>query len=72
MFGMLLSSQEQKELQYLIKKEMDEILFDLEDERISHVVKRSMEERYKILFSMLQRVAPKNEYIAYLRSKKYK
>ncbi|GAA0323666.1 hypothetical protein GCM10008967_12740 [Bacillus carboniphilus] len=72
MFGLIVNGQEQKELQYLIKREMDEILFDLEDHRISNVVKNSMEERYKILFSLLQRVAPKEEYISYIRSKKYK
>lgn len=72
MLGLLLNAKEQKEIEYLLKNEMDEILFDLEDQRIGSLVKRSMEERYKLLFALLQRVAPKEEYIAYIRSKKYK
>ncbi|WP_370221908.1 hypothetical protein [Cytobacillus sp.] len=51
MIGMLLNQKELKEMEYLIKREMDEILFDLKDDRIDHIVKRAMEERYKILFS---------------------
>lgn len=72
MIGILLQNYEQEELQYLIKREMDQILFDLEERRIEPIVKRSMEERYRILFSLLKRVAPKRDYMMYLRSKKYK
>ena len=67
MFGFLINEREVKEMQYLIKREMDEILFDLKDGRIDHIVKRSMEERYKILFSLFKRVAPPNECLSYTR-----
>ncbi|MGG0720456.1 hypothetical protein ABE096_23175 [Robertmurraya massiliosenegalensis] len=70
MLGMMINEKEVKEIQYLIKREMDEILFDLEDERIDHIVKRAMEERYKILFSLFKRVAPSEECLTYLRSTK--
>ncbi|WP_219915756.1 hypothetical protein [Mesobacillus zeae] len=53
-------------MEYLIKREMDEILFDLKDERIEHIVKRSMKERYKILFSLFKRVAIPNECLKYM------
>ncbi len=66
--GMMINEMEVKEIQYLIKREMDEILFDLDDERIDHIVKRAMEERYKILFSLFKRVAPTEECLTYLRS----
>ena len=33
MFGLLINDQEVKEIEYLIKRELDEILFDLKDER---------------------------------------
>ncbi|MDQ0156953.1 hypothetical protein J2S07_003278 [Robertmurraya andreesenii] len=66
--GMLINDKEVKEIQYLIKREMDEILFDLEDERIDHIVKRAMEERYKILFTLFKRVAPTNECLRYIRT----
>lgn len=68
MFGFLINEKEVKEMEYLIKREMDEILFDLKDERIDHIVKRAMEERYKILFTLFRRVASPNECLKYMRS----
>lgn len=68
MLGLLISEKEVKEMQYLIKREMDEILFDLKDNRIDHIVKRAMEERYKILFALFKRVASTNECLKYTRS----
>ncbi|SEN73334.1 hypothetical protein SAMN05192533_1192 [Mesobacillus persicus] len=70
MLGFLVSQKERKELEYLIKREMDEILFDMKDERIDHVVKRSMSERYKILFSLFKRVAPPAECMKYMTTEK--
>ncbi|WP_075980359.1 hypothetical protein [Bacillus massilinigeriensis] len=72
MLGFLINEMEVKELQYLIKREMDEILFDLRDERIDHIVKRAMEERYKILFTLFKRVADPKECLQYIRSNKMK
>lgn len=66
MLGILINEKEMKEMQYLIKREMDEILFDLKDDRIDHIVKRAMEERYKILFSLFKRVAAPNECVNYM------
>ena len=68
MFGLLINEKEVKEMEYLIKREMDEILFDLKDDRIDHIVKRAMEERYKILFTLFKRVASPNECLKYMRS----
>lgn len=68
MLGLLISEIEVKEIQYLIKREMDEILFDLGDERIDHIVKRAMEERYKTLFTLFKRVASTSECLKYTRS----
>jgi hypothetical protein len=67
MFGLLINEKEVKEMEYLIKREMDEILFDLKDDRIDHIVKRAMEERYKILFTLFKRVASPNECLKYMR-----
>lgn len=72
MLGLLISEKEGLEMQYLLKREMDEILFDLEDERIDHVIKRAMEERYKILFNLFKRLASSNECLKYMRSSKNK
>ncbi|MBY0121960.1 hypothetical protein [Bacillus sp. S/N-304-OC-R1] len=72
MLGLLINGREQKEMQYLIKREMDEILFDLNDERIDHIVKMAMEERYKLLFSLFKRVASPEECLLYTRNSKWK
>ncbi|WP_374720883.1 hypothetical protein [Peribacillus tepidiphilus] len=69
MLGFLINVKEQKEIEYLLKREMDEILFDLQDDRIDHIVKRSMDERYKILFNLFTRVAPPRECIKYMKTK---
>ncbi|CAM4086804.1 hypothetical protein [Mesobacillus thioparans] len=70
MLGVLINEKERKEIEYLIKREMDEILFDMKDERIDHIVKRSMRERYQILFSLFKRVAPPKECLKYMPAKK--
>ena len=72
MIGIIIDQREEKEMRYLIKREMDEILFDLKDERIDHIVKNAMEERYKILFSLFKRVAPPVECFRYIPSKQKK
>ncbi|RDI38966.1 hypothetical protein [Falsibacillus pallidus] len=66
MLGLLIQEKERQEIQYLLKREMDEILFDLKDSRIDHIVKRAMEERYKILFNLFTRVAPHTECVKYI------
>jgi len=68
--GFLMNEKEIKEVEYLLKREMDEILFDLSDNRIDHIVKRAMEERYKILFSLFKRVASPHECLKYMRNGK--
>lgn len=65
MLGLLINEKEYLEVRYLLVKEMDEILFDLEDERINPVVKRAMEERYQILFVLFKRFSPQNEWKNY-------
>lgn len=67
MIGLLINEKEVKEVEYLLKREMDEILFDLKDNRIDHIVKRAMEERYKILFGLFRRVASPHECLKYMR-----
>lgn len=70
MIGFLLNEKEIKEVEYLIKREMDEILFDLTDDRIDRSAKRLMEERYKVLFSLFKRVAPPCDCLKYIRKEK--
>lgn len=68
MLGVLLNEKEVQELEYMLKREMEELLLDLEDERIQSVVKRSMEERYQIIFQMFRRFASPTECSRYMRS----
>ncbi|RDU34955.1 hypothetical protein DRW41_21075 [Neobacillus piezotolerans] len=69
MIGLLVNAKEAKELEYLLKREMEEILFDLDDERIDHIAKKAMEERYKILFMLFRRIAQPAECMKYIRKK---
>jgi hypothetical protein len=72
MLGFLVNQKEIKELEYLLKREMDEILFDFDDARIDYVVKRAMEERYKILFRLFKRIASPVECSRYMRKRLHK
>ncbi|WP_096271347.1 hypothetical protein [Paucisalibacillus globulus] len=69
MLGLMINHTEQKELEYLIKRELDEIIFDLDDSRIDNMVKSAMKERYKILFQLLRRVANEKECMRYIPRK---
>lgn len=66
MLAMILNEKEMKEIQYLLKREMDEILYDLRDERIDMLIKTEMEERYKHLFTLFKRVAPPVDCMKYI------
>lgn len=68
MLAMLLNEKEIKEMQYLLKREMDEILYDLHDERIDIIIKKELEERYKHLFTLFKRVAPPVDCMKYILS----
>lgn len=66
MLAMLINDRELKEMQYLLKREMDEILYDLRDERIDMMIKNEMEDRYKHLFTLFKRVADQRDCMKYL------
>ncbi|YCI77280.1 hypothetical protein M1D47_00930 [Bacillus sp. R1-10] len=69
MLGLLINDKEKMELEYLIKREMDEILFDLQDDRIDHLVKRAINEKYNILFRLFKRVSTEEEILMYMKGK---
>ncbi|SEB19262.1 hypothetical protein SAMN05421743_12577 [Thalassobacillus cyri] len=70
MLGLLINELEREEIEYLIKREMDELLFDLDDHRIDHMVKRAMQERYELLFELFKRIANHKECLKYMPRKK--
>ena len=71
MLGLLISEKESLELEYLLKRELEELLLDLSDLRIDGLVKRAMEERYQMIFKLYKRFTTQKEYMKYVRSSKY-
>ncbi|ENH97835.1 hypothetical protein J416_03711 [Gracilibacillus halophilus YIM-C55.5] len=69
MLGLLINDNEQAELEYVIKRELEELLLDLEDSRIDQGLKHSMQIRYKRLFQLLTRVANDEEVKKYIPQK---
>lgn len=69
MLGFLFNDRECKELDYLLRKELDEMLFDLNDKRTGNEVKGAIEARYKIVFRMYARLASPRDISRYARSR---
>ncbi|MCP3033542.1 hypothetical protein LF817_19645 [Halobacillus sp. A1] len=70
MFGLMISKQEHQEIEYLLKREMEEITLDLGDHRIDPSIKEAMEERYSVLFQLFRRFATGEECLQYMPKKK--
>lgn len=66
MLGLLISNREQREIEYLIKCELEELLFELKDQYIDSEMKKSIQERYELLFQLLLRVASKEDCLPYV------
>lgn len=64
--GLLINHMEQKEIEYLVKRELEELLMDLEDCHLDQDVKQTIRERYKVLFKIFQRVAAEQECLKYM------
>lgn len=71
MLGFLLNERECRELDYLLRKELDEMLFDLNDKRMDGEIKGAIEARYKIVFRMYARLASPKEISKYARNRVY-
>lgn len=69
MLGLLIDEMEKKELEYLIKRELEELLLDLDDHRIDSRVKQAMKDRYQRLFQLLLRVGDKEDCLHYMPPK---
>ena len=73
MLGMIFSERECKEFDYVLRKELDEMLFDLGDSRLDAEIRKSITTRYKIIFRMYARIAsPKqlSKYVLNVRSQR--
>ncbi|WP_332696705.1 hypothetical protein [Halalkalibacter lacteus] len=70
MLGVILNEKEVQEVEYMLKREMEELLLDLSDPRIDEVVKRAMEEKYQIVFKIYKRFVPPKETMKYLLNRR--
>ncbi|WP_010529096.1 hypothetical protein [Lentibacillus jeotgali] len=66
MLGFLINNEEQREMEYLIKRELEELLMDMEDHRIDQMVKSSMKDRYQTVFNLYRRIASKENCMKYM------
>jgi hypothetical protein len=71
MLGFLFNDRECRELNYMLRKELDEMLFDLKDPKMSSDIKSAIESRYNIIFRMFARLASQKEISRYARNKSY-
>ncbi|AFH65942.1 hypothetical protein B2K_35455 [Paenibacillus mucilaginosus K02] len=69
MLGFLFNERECRELDYVLRKELDEMLFDLNDKRIDADIKVAIESRYKVIFRMYARLASPREISKYARNR---
>lgn len=69
MFGFLLKDQECCELKFLLQKELEELLLDLNDHRIDKMVRKAMEDRYSVIFRIYSRMAAPKDLARYARHK---
>lgn len=70
LLGLMINKAEHKELEYLVKRELDELLLDMNDHRIDQIVKKAMRERYRTLFQLLRRVSNDRECLKYMLERK--
>jgi hypothetical protein len=65
MLGMMFTDKECRELGYMLRKELDEMLLDIGDRRLDGPVKEAITKRYKIIFRMYARLASPRELSRY-------
>ncbi|MFB4473600.1 hypothetical protein ACDI16_11720 [Oceanobacillus caeni] len=66
MLGLLINKMEKREMEYMVKSELEEIRIDLEDTRIDNSVKAAMKDRYHVLFQLLRRLGNEKDCIKYM------
>lgn len=71
LLGLLITEQEQKELEYLLKREMDELIYDFNYENMDSRVKEAIKERYTLLFNIFKRMANHSSCIKYTPRKNF-
>jgi hypothetical protein len=72
MLGFLFNERECRELDYVLRKELDEMLFDLNDKSLDAGIKGAIESRYKVIFRMYARLASPKEISRYARNRVFR
>ncbi len=72
MLGFLFNDKECRELHYVLRKELDEMLFDLHDQRMDSEIKVAVENRYRVIFRMYARLASPKEIQKYARNRMHR
>lgn len=72
MLGFLLNEKECREFDYLLRKELDEMLLDLKDRRMDKSLKSAIQSRYKVIFRMYARLASPKDLSKYAIHQNYK
>ncbi|WP_188208041.1 hypothetical protein [Alkalibacillus aidingensis] len=65
MIGLMVNEYEQKEIEYLLRKEMDELLYDFTHMDLEEQVKEAIRERYILLFNIYKRFASQKDCLKY-------
>ncbi|MGG4395993.1 hypothetical protein ABEX25_16960 [Paenibacillus thiaminolyticus] len=68
MLGLLFNDNECRELGYMLRKELDEMLFDLSDNRLDSEVRQAISRRYRTVFRMYARIASPKDLSKYARN----
>ncbi|MFD3271735.1 hypothetical protein ACE3MS_16580 [Paenibacillus dendritiformis] len=68
MLGFLFNDNECRELGYMLRKELDEMLFDLSDNRLDSEVRQAISRRYRTVFRMYARIASPKDLLKYARN----
>ncbi|MDP5276922.1 hypothetical protein [Chengkuizengella axinellae] len=71
MLGILFNDRETQEIDYLLRKELDEMLLDLRDMKLDRQMKAAIEARYKVIFRMYARLASPKQLSKYAITRKY-
>lgn len=69
MLGFLFNEMECRELGFMLRKELDEMMYDLKDDQLNRDVRTAIEKRYRVVFRMYARLASPNEISRYARNK---
>ncbi|WP_028559515.1 hypothetical protein [Paenibacillus pinihumi] len=73
MLGILFNDKECREFDYVLRKELDEMLLDLNDSRMDGEIKKAIASRYKVIFRMYARIASPKELSRYaLNNRNYR